>query len=153
MRQTFIYISALMLVFSVNLNAQTDESYYFSKKVDLSFTEATTKLKDVLKEQGFGVMTELDMHEKLAEKLENVEMKPYKILGFCNPKFAYQTVQEEENVGLFLPCKVLVKEIDDNSSEIVMVNPSYVMQMLNNEELVNIADEVTERFKTALKNL
>ncbi|NQU34194.1 MAG: DUF302 domain-containing protein [Bacteroidetes bacterium] len=131
--------------------AQTDESYYISKTINSSFEEATEKVKLALKEQEFGVITEIEMHEKLAEK--DFEIKPYRILGVCNPKFAYQTIQVEENIGLFLPCKVLVKYIDENTTEIVMVNPSSLMKMLGNEGLMKVADEVTVRFKNAMKTI
>jgi uncharacterized protein (DUF302 family) len=93
------------------------------------------------------------MDKTLKEKLDNVDMQRYTILGACNPKFAYETLQVEENIGLFLPCKVLVKEIDQDKSEVVMVNPSELMNMLGNEQLTGIADEVTKRFKLALEGL
>ena len=81
-------------------------------------------MKASLKEQGFGIITEIDMHSTLEEKLGDVDMKPYRILGACNPKYAYQTLQKEENIGLFLPCKVLIKQTDENRCDVVMVNPS-----------------------------
>jgi len=143
--------SLIALFFMVSGIAQTDESYYISKTINSSFEEATEKVKLALKEQEFGVITEIEMHEKLAEK--DFEIKPYRILGVCNPKFAYQTIQVEENIGLFLPCKVLVKYIDENTTEIVMVNPSSLMKMLGNEGLMKVADEVTVRFKNAMKTI
>ena len=148
-----IITATLLLIVSLAIQAQNDSEYYFSKKLDCSFEDATVKVKASLKEQEFGIITEIDMHEKLAEKIENIDMQPYKILGACNPKFAYQTLQVEENIGLFLPCKVLIKKIDEKTTEVVMVNPSALMQMLNNDELVTVAEEVTERFKKALEAL
>ncbi|MDX2444300.1 MAG: DUF302 domain-containing protein [Bacteroidales bacterium] len=144
----------IVLIFAIgNIFAQSDTQYYFSKKVNYSFEEATTKVKATLKEQGFGIVTELDMDEKIAEKIKDADLKPYKILGACNPGFALETLKVEENIGLFLPCKVLVKQLEDDQVEVVMVNPSVLMGMLGNEELMTVADEVTKRFKIALENL
>ncbi len=144
-------IGLFLVVFSVIGVSQTEESYYISKTVNSSFEETTSKVKAALKDQEFGIITEIEMHDKLAEKIEDIEFKPYRILGACNPSFAYQTLQAEENIGLFLPCKVLVKYIDENTTEVVMVNPSVLMKMLGNKDLMNVADEVTIRFKKALK--
>jgi uncharacterized protein (DUF302 family) len=140
----------LLLILTTSVSAQEATNYYFSKEVNGSFEEVIKKTKDSLKEQGFGIITEIEMDKTLKEKLDDVEMQRYTILGACNPKFAYQTLQVEENIGLFLPCKVLVKEIDENKSEVVMVNPSQLMKMLGNEQLTGIADEVTKRFQLAL---
>lgn len=145
-------LSAVFMLSATLLSAQNDD-YYFSKEVNGSFEEVTSKVKSSLKEQGFGIITEIEMDKTLKEKLDGVEMKPYRILGACNPKYAYETLQAEENIGLFLPCKVLIKQIDENRSEVVMVNPSALMKMLGNEDLIPIADDVTERFKEALNNV
>ena len=91
------------------------------------------------------------MDTKLKEKLSDVKMKPYKILGVCNPSYAYQTIQIDENIGLFLPCKVLIKEKGNGMIEIVMVNPSALMNMLENKELKNIAEKVTLKFLSAFE--
>lgn len=149
-----IYITSLILLLSVFTSlAQSEDSYYMSRTIKYSFEEATERVKAALKDQEFGIITEIEMHEKLAEKIEDVDIKPYRILGACNPKFAYQTIQAEENIGLFLPCKVLVKYLDENTTEIVMVNPSVLMNMLGNEKLTGVADEVTLRFRKALESL
>jgi len=153
MKTNSIIICVIFTVFLCNLSAQEDSSYYFSKLVNYSFEEATKKVKESLKEQEFGIITEIDMDKKLSEKLDDIDVKPYRILGACNPMFAYKTLQIEENIGLFLPCKVLIKQVDENSTEIVMVNPSALMQMLGNDELVLVAEEVTERFRKALEAL
>ena len=145
-------LSFIIFSTSVSLSAQ-DNDYYFSKEVNGSFSDVTDKVKKSLKDQGFGIITEIEMDKTLKEKLDNVEMQPYRILGACNPKFAYETLQAEENIGLFLPCKVLIKQIDENKSEVVMVNPSALMKMLGNEALIPVADEVTKRFKKALADI
>ena len=143
------------MLFSIftSLQAQESASYYFRATIESSFDETVTRTKASLKEQGFGIITELEMDKTLKEKLDNVEMKRYTILGACNPKFAYETLQIEENIGLFLPCKVLVKEISENETEVVMVNPSELMKMLGNDELTGVADKVTSRFQKALNDL
>ena len=142
-------LTVFLIAFSITSFAQESVPYYITKTVNYSFEDATTKLKSSLKDQGFGTITEIEMHEKLAEK--DFDIKPYRILGVCNPKFAYQTLQAEENIGLFLPCKVLVKYIDENKTEVVMVNPSSLMKMLGNKDLMKVADEVTVRFENAMK--
>lgn len=147
-----IMILVLVMSFQV-LIAQENDSYYFSKKMKGDFEEIVTKTKDVLKEQGFGVITEIEMEAKLKEKLPDLEMKPYRILGVCNPQFAVKTLEIEENIGLFLPCKVLVKDLGNGAVEVVMVNPTALMEMLGNPELVKVADEVTSRFRLAMKKL
>ncbi len=143
----------LLMIASFSLFAQESEKYYISKIVDYSFEEATLKVRESLKNQQFGVITEIDMHEKLSEKDPSLKIEPYRILGACNPAFAYETLKVEENIGLFLPCKVLIKQIDEKRSEIVMVNPSVLMKMLGNDDLMSVADEVTKRFKKALEDI
>ena len=106
-----------------------------------------------MKKQDFGVITEIDMDKKLQEKLDNVDIKPYKILGVCNPSFAYKTLQVEENIGLFLPCKAVIKELDNGMVEVVIVSPTILMKMLGKKELVEIAKKVTEKFQLVLDNI
>lgn len=155
MKRFYLLVLPLFVFVSFTLVAQNAEKpdYYMSKTIDLPFEEATEEVKNVLKEQQFGVISELDMHEKLAEKMPDLEMKKYRILGACNPVFAYETLQVEENIGLFLPCKILIKEVDENTTEVVMIDPSAVMGNIGNAKLMNVADEVTERFERALANL
>ncbi len=153
MKSLVILISTLIIIAMSTLNAQTVDTYYFSKIVNLPFEEASDKVKASLAEQQFGIVTEVDMHEKFIEKGIDANAKPYRLLGACNPKLAYETVNAEENIGLFLPCKVIVKYIDENTTEIVMIDPSKVMSMLGNEALNKPAEIVTKHFKEALENL
>ena len=147
-------ISLLLMAFTIqSLIAQEQESFYFSKTIDGTFEEVTNKTKALLKEQDFGVITEIDMDVTLKEKLTDIDMKPYKILGVCNPSFAHKTLQIEENIGVFLPCKAIVKDIGNGKIEVVIVNPAALMGMLNKPELVTIANEVSEKFQNALKKL
>lgn len=151
-----IQITLIVLLFAIGINALSQdkmEPYYISKIIEGSFEDVTEKVKIAFKEQKFGVVMEIDMDEKISEKLEDVEMKPYKILGVCNPVYAYKTLQEEENIGVFLPCKVLIKQKDNNQVEVVAVNPSVLMKMMGNDKLTSIADDVTVKFKQALDNI
>ena len=147
-------MSAMIMFFIIStLSAQPDGKYYFSKTVEGTFEEVTAKTKAELKKQGFGVITEIDMDAKLKEKLDDVDLRPYKILGVCNPAYAWKTIQVEENIGLFLPCKVLVKDLGGGKVEVVMVDPAALMGMLGNEELVKIAEKVSDKFRTALNSI
>lgn len=144
----------LIFTFSViGISAQETTSYFMSKTVNYNFEETTTLVKDALKQQGFGVITEIQMDEKLKEKIPEADTKPYRILGVCNPKYAYETLKVDENIGLFLPCKVLIKQIDENKTEVVMVNPSVLMGMLGDDSLTEVADKVTTKFKKALEEI
>ncbi len=153
MKHVKFILIVLCLITTQFLFAQQKGEYYFSKKVKGSFEEVTNNVKSALKEQGFGVITEIDMDKKLKEKLTDIDVKPYKILGVCNPKFAYETLQEEENIGLFLPCKALVKDIGNGNIEVVIVNPSALMKMSGNNKLEKIAAKVEEKFLKAIKNI
>lgn len=143
-------ISAFLLVF---VTMQAQDSWYFSRVINAGFEEVTERTKAALKSQGFGIVTEIDMDKTLKEKLDHVEMNSYKILGACNPAYAYATLKSEENIGLFLPCKVLVKALDDGTTEVVMVNPEALMKMLGNDELLEIAADVTDKFRKALSEI
>lgn len=147
-------VSLLVLLFSVQtLFSQENEKLYLKKTVQGSFKDVSDKLVSLLKDQGFGVITEIDMDVKIKEKLKDVQMKPYKILGVCNPSFAHQTLQIDENIGVFLPCKAIVKELDEGKVEVVLLNPGTLMGMLHKDELVKIGNQVTEKFKAALDKL
>lgn len=148
------FITILITVFMMsNMHAQTTESYAFSKTVEGSMEQVIQKLKTSLEENKFGVITEIDMREKIVAKVENAKMSPYVILGVCNPGHAYKALQAEENIGVFLPCKIVVKEKNKNLVEIVSVNPSAVMKTIGNENLDEVADAVTSQLKAALEGV
>jgi uncharacterized protein (DUF302 family) len=115
-------------------------SYYFSKKLAWGFEEAIEKVTEALKSEGFGVLTEIDVKETLKKKLD-VDFRPYKILGACNPPFAYKALQAEDKVGLMLPCNVIV-QAKENGVEIAAVDPVASMQAIDNPELGEIANEI-----------
>ena len=127
-------------------------NYYFSKTIQSSFNEALKLVTEGLKAEGFGVISEIRMHEKLKEKL-GVDFKRYVILGACNPSFAYKALQIEDKIGIMLPCNVLVIEQTTESIEIAAVNPVASMASITNTELDKVAKEVTETLKRVIENL
>lgn len=126
--------------------------YYFSKILNTSFDEAIKITTEALKTEGFGVISEIRMHEKLKEKL-NVDFKRYTILGACNPPFAYKALQAEDKIGTMLPCNVLVIEQGLNKIEIAAVNPIASMQAISNPALGDVAQQVTDKLKKVIDNL
>jgi uncharacterized protein (DUF302 family) len=120
--------------------------YYFSKILNVSYDEAVKLIGEALKSEGFGVISEINMHEKLKEKLD-VDFKRYKILGACNPPYAYKALQAEDKIGTMMPCNVLVIEQGSNKIEIAAVNPLASMQAITNPALGDIALEVTNKLK------
>jgi|GEM_PF-698602 len=153
--KTKLSVIGLLMIFSVGVIKAQEAvpSYYFSTTVNAPFDETTERVKELLKENGFGVITEIDMDQKIKEKIEGAEMNRYKLLGVCNPKLAYKAIQEEENIGLFLPCKMIIKEIDKDITEVVSVDPGVMMKMLGNPGLVPIGDQVTEKLKAVIDAL
>jgi uncharacterized protein (DUF302 family) len=126
--------------------------YFTSQKVDLSYDQAIEKVTDLLKEEGFGVLTEIDVKDTLKKKLD-VDFKKYKILGACNPKFAHKALQAEDKIGVMLPCNVIVEENEDGTVEVSAVNPVASMQAVSNDGLQPIADEVRKRLEKVISNL
>ena len=122
--------------------------YGFSKKVDLPYEKAVERITEELKKEGFGVLTEIDVKETLKKKLD-VDFKSYKILGACNPPIAHKALQAEEELGLLLPCNVIVYE-KENGSVISVFNPMIMTQLIENENMTSIATEVKEKLQRAL---
>jgi len=127
-------------------------SYYFSKTIIASFEEAIDRATESLKKEGFGVLTEIRIHEKLKEKL-GVDFNRYIILGACNPAFAYKALLAENKIGTMLPCNVIVQEIGNGEIEIAAVNPIESMKAIQNPELGAIASQVTEMLKRVIEEL
>jgi uncharacterized protein (DUF302 family) len=119
--------------------------YGFSKTVDLSFNQAIERVTEELKKEGFGVLTRIDMHEKFKEKL-GIDFKKYAILGACNPPFAHKVVQEDENMGLMLPCNVVVYEKGEKTA-VAIIKPTAAMQVVDNDALRDIAQQVEEKLQ------
>lgn len=127
--------------------------YYYSKKLsDTSFAEAEQKVTAALKEKGFGILTEIDVQATMKKKLD-ADMPAYKILGACNPQFAYQALQQENKIGTMLPCNVIVQQREDGEIEVSAVDPVASMQAVENEGLGNIAGEVRDNLRAAIDSL
>ncbi len=149
----------LMIAGLLTANAQNEvitgknqKDLFFTKQVKGSMEEVYQKVVDALKIEKFGVITEIDMAKTLNEKL-GVDMKPYKILGVCNPGFAYEAIQAEPNIGVFLPCKVILKQLDENTIEVVSINPESMMKMLENEKLNETAESVGKKLEKVILEL
>ena len=147
------FILILVFSFMTAMAQKTSEVYYFSTIVKAPFEETTTRVKAVLKEQGFGVMTELDMDKKIQGSIEGVDMKPYRLLGVCNPKLALKALEAEPNIGLFLPCKMIIREVDAQTTEVVSIDPSVMMKMLGNPALIPVGEEVSARLQKVMEGL
>ncbi len=126
-------------------------NYGFIKKIDLSFNDALVKVTEELKKEGFGILTTIDAQEKFKEKL-NIDFPKYKILGACNPAMAHKAISMEWNVGLLLPCNVIVYE-KENSVWVGIIKPSQAMAMVENDELKEIAAEVEAKLKTVFEGI
>jgi len=124
-------------------------SYYFSKTVSASFDKVVAKVTAELKVEGFGILTEIDVQETLKKKL-NVDFRRYKILGACNPPFAYKALTAEDKIGTMLPCNVIVQEISDGKVEVTAIDPLASMQAVENPALKGIASEISSRLKTVI---
>jgi uncharacterized protein (DUF302 family) len=124
-------------------------SYYYSKIIEDSFENVLRKTEVALKQEGFGILTEIEVKETLKKKLD-VDFKKYKILGACNPPFAYKALQAEDKIGAMLPCNVIVIEQGFNRIEIAAVDPVSSMQAVKNENLTSIADEIRAKLKKVL---
>ena len=127
-------------------------SYYFSKTLEISFDEAVTRVTEELKKEGFGILTDIDVKATLKKKL-NVDFKNYRILGACNPPFAYQALQAEDKIGTMLPCNVTVQENAEGNIEVAAIDPIASMQAIHNPKLRDIAEQVQAKLKTVVGNL
>ncbi len=127
-------------------------SYYFSKAVQGSFEEILEKVTFLLKKEGFGILTEIDVKETLKKKL-NIDFQRYKILGACNPPFAYKALQTENKIGTMLPCNVIVQEVGEEEVEVAAVDPVASMKAIDNPALLEIAQQVQEKLENVVKSL
>lgn len=123
------------------------KGYGFSRTVEAAFDEVVERTREALKQEGFGVLSEIRIDEKLKEKL-GIEFRRYVILGACNPPLAYRTLQEDINIGLLLPCNVIVYEADDKARSVVAaIDPIEMMSMVGNPAINLVATEVHERMQ------
>jgi uncharacterized protein (DUF302 family) len=126
--------------------------FYFEKRLNCSFEKAVEKVTEELKLHGFGILTEINMHEKFREKL-GVDFRKYRILGACNPGFAYKAVQIEDKIGTMLPCSVIVQEVSPEETEVAVIDPYTSMKGIGNDRLLELASEAGDSLKKAVDNL
>jgi uncharacterized protein (DUF302 family) len=127
-------------------------SYHTSTTVKFSYEDAINKVTEELKKEGFGVLTEIDVKETLKKKLD-VDFRKYKILGACNPPLAFRALSTEENIGVMLPCNVIVQEKPDGTVQVSAINPMVAMQSVGNENLNEVASEVSSKLKKVIDSL
>jgi uncharacterized protein (DUF302 family) len=127
-------------------------SYYFSKKLSLAFDEAVGRTVEALKQEGFGVLTDIDVQATLKKKL-GVDFRPYRILGACNPAYAYEALKKEDKIGTMLPCSVIVQEISPGEVEVAAIDPVASMQAVANPDLADVAVAVQRRLKSVVESL
>jgi uncharacterized protein (DUF302 family) len=128
-------------------------NYYFNKILKNSiFEDVIERVTSELKKEGFGVLTQIDVKETLKNKI-NVDFKKYRILGACNPHFAYKALTAEDKIGVFLPCNVIVEENESGDIEVTAVDPVASMMAVQNENLHSLASEVKEKLKLVINSL
>ena len=127
-------------------------NYYITKISDSSYEDLLEKIPVELKKEGFGVLTEIDVKETLKKKID-VDFRKYKILGACNPPFAYKALSAEDKLGVMLPCNIIVQEKEDGKVEVSAINPMVSMQSVNNPELLPIAEQVSSALQRVIEQL
>lgn len=128
-------------------------SYYFAKTLSgTSFNDAISRTTDALKEQGFGILTEIDVKATMKKKLDK-DFREYRILGACNPALAYQALQAEDRIGTMLPCNVIVQQRDNGDVEVAAVDPAASMQAVDNPSLAGVAAIVRDKLRAVIDKL
>lgn len=127
-------------------------SYYFSKTIDTNFDDAVTRVTEELKKEGFGVLTEIDVKETFKKKLD-VDFRKYRILGACNPNFAFEAIKAEDKIGTMLPCNVIVQEHENGKIEVTAVDPVASMMTIKNDALGSVASSVRDKLSRVIQNL
>ncbi|MFZ1699513.1 MAG: DUF302 domain-containing protein [Pyrinomonadaceae bacterium] len=133
------------------METNTAHKYGYRREVETTFEETVTRVRETLKNEGFGVLTEIDMKEKLKEKLA-VDFRKYVILGACNPPLAHMALQEDLDIGLLLPCNVIVYE-SDTGSVVAAIDAKKMLSVAGNPRLESTAETVNEKLRSAIENL
>ena len=126
--------------------------FYFSRNLTGSYEETVSRVTEALKKEGFGILTTIDVRETLKKKL-GVDFRNYKILGACNPPFAYEALQVQDKVGLLLPCNIIVQEHELGQIEVSAIDPLVAMQAANNPKIKAIAERVRSKLKRVIEGL
>ncbi|MFD1316660.1 DUF302 domain-containing protein [Namhaeicola litoreus] len=128
-------------------------SYYILKNLkNITFENAKQKVIEALKTEGFGVLTNIDIKNTFKNKLD-VEVRPYEILGACNPNYAYKALQNDSKLGVFLPCNVILEQLEDGSIDVFAVDPISAMASANNSEVEGFAIDVKKKLQNMMNNL
>jgi len=128
-------------------------SYYLHKKLKgIQFNEARSKVIEALKQEGFGVITQIDLQNTFQSKL-NIQVRPYEILGACNPDYAYKALQSDSKLGVFLPCNVLLEENEQGEIEVSAIDPQAAMAATDNREMEVFAREIRQKLENVLNTL
>ncbi|MCF7929504.1 MAG: DUF302 domain-containing protein [Spirochaetales bacterium] len=126
--------------------------YYMNTKVNGDFDEVIERVKLELAQEGFGVLSDIDVESTLQQKL-GVDFRKYRILGACNPSFSHKALQAEDKIGTLLPCNVIVQELESGSIEVAAVDPKTSMQGVSNTAIETIAGEINDRLQTVIDRL
>ncbi len=126
--------------------------YHYSRYLNLAINDAEARVRDALKEEGFGVLTEIDVAATLKKKLD-VDFRPYKILGACNPAAAHQALQLEDKIGTLLPCNVILQDAGDGRTEVSAVDPIASMAAVENDQLGEVAADIRDRLRRVVDAL
>jgi uncharacterized protein (DUF302 family) len=126
--------------------------YHFTKRLQVPFETAIVQVTEALKQRGFGILTEIDVRQTLKKKLD-VDFRPYRILGACNPPLAYQALQAEDKIGTMLPCNVIVQDVGGGTVEVSAVDPVASMAAIDNPKLATIATTVQAKLREVVESL
>ncbi len=126
--------------------------YHFSKTINASMEQVIEKVTNELKKEGFGILTEIDVKATLKKKID-VDFKPYKILGACNPKLAHKILQAEDKFGVFLPCNIVIQDASNGQVEVSAINPMANMQLVTSPNLIPLGIEVQIILKGVIEKL
>jgi len=127
-------------------------SYYHARLLETDMDDAVERVTAALKEQGFGVLTDIDIQATMKEKIDK-DMNPYRILGACNPNLAFHALQSEPRIGLMLPCNVIVREVGENVVEVSAIDPVESMTSVDSPPLEAVATEVRSQLMSVIANL
>ncbi len=127
-------------------------SYYFSKTVSGDFDRVVERVHTELQKEGFGVLSDIDIQAALKKKL-GIDFRKYRILGACNPPYAFKTLQAEDKIGIMLPCNVVVQERENGEVEVAIVNPMEAMKPVENDNLVELAGEISRKLQNVMSAL
>jgi len=126
--------------------------YYYQTEVNFTIDETVEKITEFMKTYGFGILTHIDVQKTLKDKL-GAEIKPYRILGACNPNFAHEVIGKEHNVGLMLPCNIIVRENEEGKIVVATINPDATVKSIGNEQLDFVAGRVGDVMQALINNI